>query len=195
MQDRFSQWRKAAGQQIRLVGVTAIRCIGRSVLPALLLWFLFSSPAKAGPPSTDTLQLFWAVLTVYSIAAIVLVVQYFPHVARAGPHRKFFYFFDLACHAAFLITIYGLIYKQTGLLFGTTPVTDPMDVLYFSIVTWTTLGYGDIVPAIPSRMFAASEAICGYVFMGLYLAIVLHVLTAYATLKATKNERTPADTE
>ena len=39
-----------------------------------------------------------------------------------------------------------------------------MDVLYFSIVTWTTLGYGDIISAIPSRMCAASEAICGYVF-------------------------------
>ena len=89
MQGRFRQLRKVAGHQIKLVGVTAIRCIGRAVLPALLLWFLFSSPAKTSPPSTDTLQLSWAVLAVYSIGAIVMVVQYFPRVARADPHRQF----------------------------------------------------------------------------------------------------------
>lgn len=40
---------------------------------------------------------------------------------------------------------------------------------YFSIVTWTTLGYGDVQPTKPIRLAAALEAICGYFFMAVVL--------------------------
>jgi hypothetical protein len=41
--------------------------------------------------------------------------------------------------------------------------------LYFSIVTFTTLGYGDIAPAENFRLLAASEAFLGLIFSGLFL--------------------------
>jgi Ion channel len=44
----------------------------------------------------------------------------------------------------------------------------PGDCLYFSLVTWTTLGYGDFRPTVPLRLFAAAEAVTGYVYMGLF---------------------------
>ena len=44
--------------------------------------------------------------------------------------------------------------------------------LYYSIVTLTTLGYGDAVPAsIPAQMLAVSEAILGYIGLGGLLSI------------------------
>ena len=44
------------------------------------------------------------------------------------------------------------------------------DVLYFSIVTWTTLGYGDFRPSPDTRMYAASQAVLGYFYMGILIA-------------------------
>ena len=45
----------------------------------------------------------------------------------------------------------------------------PLDTLYFSYVTFTTLGYGEIVPLGPCRWIAALEAISGYVLLGLLI--------------------------
>ncbi len=45
------------------------------------------------------------------------------------------------------------------------------DYLYFSFVTLTTLGYGDISPAIPlARTFAYLEAICGQFYLAILVA-------------------------
>ncbi len=50
--------------------------------------------------------------------------------------------------------------------------------LYYSFVTMTTLGYGDIVPnSSPARMFAAMEAIMGQVYLAVLVArlVALHI--------------------
>jgi hypothetical protein len=41
--------------------------------------------------------------------------------------------------------------------------------LYFSMVTFTTLGYGDIVPHGSMRLIAASEALVGIFLSGLFI--------------------------
>ncbi len=44
--------------------------------------------------------------------------------------------------------------------------------MYYSIVTITTLGYGDVVPAsLPAQVLAVSEALMGYVGLGGLLSI------------------------
>ncbi len=50
--------------------------------------------------------------------------------------------------------------------------------LYFSLVTLTTLGYGDILPmSIPARTFASFEAVCGQLFLAVLVArlVGLHI--------------------
>ena len=49
---------------------------------------------------------------------------------------------------------------------------DYVDALYFSIVTWTTLGYGDFQPTGAFKLFAAIEAVYGYVFLGLLVGLI-----------------------
>jgi hypothetical protein len=45
------------------------------------------------------------------------------------------------------------------------------ELLYFSFVTLTTLGFGDIVPAREmSRMFAVTEAIVGQLYLTIFVA-------------------------
>jgi len=45
------------------------------------------------------------------------------------------------------------------------------DMFYFSLVTLTTLGYGDITPTIPvARSLATLEAACGVIYMSILIA-------------------------
>ena len=43
------------------------------------------------------------------------------------------------------------------------------DAIYFSTVTFTTLGYGDITPVGHYRIFAVFEALMGYICVGLFV--------------------------
>jgi hypothetical protein len=67
---------------------------------------------------------------------------------------------------------YALAYAYLGIFDGDKEVRDPMTCLYFSIVTWTTLGFGDVRPSANARMVAASEAVLGYMFIGVYIGIL-----------------------
>lgn len=55
------------------------------------------------------------------------------------------------------------------------------DFFYFSFVTLTTLGYGDIVPvAVPARVFAVLEAIVGQ----LYVAVIIGKIISVSPLRS-----------
>lgn len=41
-----------------------------------------------------------------------------------------------------------------------------LDYVYFSFMTYTTVGYGDMVPRGPIRFIAATEALTGWVLLG-----------------------------
>ena len=45
--------------------------------------------------------------------------------------------------------------------------------LYLSVITWTSVGYGDLVPAPWARIFAAAESILGYLFMAAFAALLI----------------------
>jgi hypothetical protein len=57
-----------------------------------------------------------------------------------------------------------------GLKQGTEPVTDFWSCLYFSIVTFTSLGFGDLRPVGYGRMLASLEVIVGLTVFGLAVA-------------------------
>ncbi len=65
-------------------------------------------------------------------------------------------------------------------LFAQTPHVHVADFLYFSFVTLTTLGYGDLTPALSlARMLAVTEALLGQ----LYLVTVVALLVGHATIE------------
>lgn len=53
---------------------------------------------------------------------------------------------------------------------------DKLDALYFSIVTWTTLGYGDMSPTPTSRLPALTLAVSGYIFSGYLIGFFFKVV-------------------
>jgi hypothetical protein len=79
-----------------------------------------------------------------------------------------------------LIFTFAGIYRGHGVLSAAGPeklMDDPTGALYFSIVTWTTLGYGDLLPATDIRLVAALEALMGYAFFGLAVGLGTHLLS------------------
>jgi hypothetical protein len=63
-------------------------------------------------------------------------------------------------------------------------VRDGFTSLYFSVVTWTTLGYGDFVPAGRiTRFFAAWEALTGYLMMAVLISALVSIFRSRALEK------------
>ncbi len=97
-----------------------------------------------------------------------------------------------ATWAALLIVGWALIYwphLPNGFLLATE--VDPagraglLEALYFSLVTLTTLGYGDIIPANDFlRLLAPLEALVGF---GLLTASITWVLQVYSALSQRRN--------
>ncbi|WP_422375911.1 ion channel [Roseibium sp.] len=86
----------------------------------------------------------------------------------------------------FAIVIFANIYSFYGLVDGTVldaetglevaKIThDKYDTFYFSIVTWTTLGYGDWQPTQSVKIFAAVQAL-----VGMYSTALLFGLFTYS---------------
>jgi hypothetical protein len=85
--------------------------------------------------------------------------------------------------AALLIGNYGAIYAAFGVIDTQTVAANTSSLataMYFSIVTWTTLGYGDVQPDPALRLLAASEALVGYVYLGLLVGKATTLLRSKA---------------
>jgi len=72
---------------------------------------------------------------------------------------------------ALLLVAFGWMYQILGIVDTTrdgNPVTSRFSTcIYYSIVTFTTLGYGDLQPQGLGRVLAAMQALTGYLILGI----------------------------
>lgn len=71
------------------------------------------------------------------------------------------------------ISVWGLFYVWQGCL------PDAESALYFSGVTYTTVGYGDVVLSAPWRMLAPIEALAGILMGGLSTGLFFAVISRW----------------
>ncbi|WP_322996726.1 voltage-gated potassium channel protein [Castellaniella sp.] len=98
------------------------------------------------------------VLLAYTIFLVVVLVAYWRHFNRASLTAGSL-FAVLSVFSLLVYAVFGVLYL--GAEFSP-PIHDPVTALYFSIVSMSTVGYGDISPQTDAaRMFSVSIIILG----------------------------------
>ncbi len=78
-----------------------------------------------------------------------------------------------------LVGLFAWLYTLVGMDYGDYPTT--LSPLYYSVVTLTTLGYGDVLPASQAaQVVAMLEVLAGYVMLGGLLSIFNNRMTRRA---------------
>ena len=98
------------------------------------------------------------------------------------PWRVVLFSVGLVLTCAVLYFMLGLRYGDTMLALAmdqdfSTNIVEFLSCIYFSVVTFTTVGYGDIVPLGPSRLLAAVEAFLGSFTMALFVVVFVKKMT------------------
>jgi Ion channel len=76
-----------------------------------------------------------------------------------------------------IVFFYARMYRDYGLKDGDSVVHDATTSLYFSLITWTTVGYGDVVPTPAIRLFAASEGVVSYIGMAALIVVIARLIS------------------
>lgn len=139
---------------LALIGVETIGAIACHLLPA------FASIAIA---------------ILMSLVTATVVVVMLVSVLRdgLGANRKTLAVATAAFVGIASITVYfGYIFLALGIKSSDgAAVTNIFDAIYFSVVTWATLGYGDYTPStVAAKVFVMIESTAGYFVMALLIA-------------------------
>lgn len=71
------------------------------------------------------------------------------------------------------IWYFAVLYSWHGIMLNSSLTASLSDALYFSVVTWTTLGYGDILPVFFSRWVVIFQVMLGYITMALLISTMV----------------------
>lgn len=75
------------------------------------------------------------------------------------------------------VLTFASIYRQVGLIDQGQLTHSAGTALYFSITAWSTVGFGDVVPTIDARAFAAVQSLVGLVYDSAVIGLVLYAST------------------
>ncbi len=93
----------------------------------------------------------------------------------------------LGVDVALLIMAFAWSYHMEGIMDNTQPgshvTKDLLTCAYYSIVTFTTLGYGDFYPQGAARALAALEAFTGYIILGLLASTGASIISPHEAPK------------
>ncbi len=112
-----------------------------------------------------------------SLVVLVLVAAYYSATFFKSntPYIKLAYYL---LTLPLIIGYFALVYKSFGIIDASSNEAikpDWLNSIYFSVVTWTTLGYGDYKPIEELKIWVIIEAIMGYIYMGLLVGKVLYI--------------------
>lgn len=149
----------------RTIDITVLVLV-QPLMAALSLYFLLTPHPMVAHPGV-----FWL-----WIAALFLIlsetIYSFSHAHYVGRTRLFVAKLILAAFTTVLS--YAAVYRVLGIVDSSGQVhTGISDCIYFSLVTWTTIGYGDFYPSKEARLIAGSEGLIGYIYMATIVGLLM----------------------
>jgi len=144
--------------------------IAAFLIAAITIWFAIDSESLSIP--FEILKEIW--VAIFFLATIRKVILYIVRVKDVGEHvivGAVSAYLLLGIVASVLFTLVGIIYPNSFNLAD--DYHSYYGMVYFSFVTMTTLGYGDITPQTPQ---AKSLAVLVSLVGQLYLAVLMAML-------------------
>jgi len=131
----------------------------------------------------------WATILAIAVIALVLLVQIFrsgrvTHLRIQGAIAVYLLFGLAWAHAYHIVNLLhpGSFAAPAG------EMTLPSDWIYFSFVTLTTVGYGDITPVSTlARALAIGEALVGQLYLAIMIARLVAMELVFWQQKVTEN--------
>lgn len=119
----------------------------------------------------------------FVVVYLVLLVRRIRVVLR-GPEQLWPHVGLLLVELGVLLLAFALMHQEIGIVDTTrpgNPVThDLWSSLYFSIITFTTVGFGDFYPVGAGRALAALQGLTGYLILGSLASTVASMLSPYS---------------
>lgn len=109
----------------------------------------------------------------YLFSLFVSIVSFYL-LFKSRNKNTLFALIILLFNSVAIVIFFAIIYLANGLNGATCPTHQ--QALYFSLLTWTTLGYGDYSPTDNIQMVAAFQSFLGYMFLGNLAGISLSIL-------------------
>lgn len=140
---------------------------------------LFSSILHKEHSNEFLLILTVSILTLYNLYFIERISKY---LIKCSPEKNILEYWVIVLIGLLNVLLFAGVYFSFGIEVGIDPNSNEpiistgsyINSIYFSLVTWTTLGYGDFKPTESLRLIAAIQAFLGYIYMALLVGIFLN---------------------
>ncbi len=103
------------------------------------------------------------------------------HRILAGTGNLLAHVVVAAAEVAAMLISFAVVYQKLGIIDNTRPgdalAHEFWTCLYFSVVTFTTLGYGDFYPQGVGRALAGMQALTGYLVLGVLASTTARVIS------------------
>ena len=133
---------------------------------ALSVFFLFLDRSLVYEVQGST---YWMWIVGLAMIALVLSRNFF-----VSPSK--FVLFMVVGYIVIFLWVFALAYAYHGVIIDGVVSNNVSDGLYLSFITWTTVGYGDVLPLSTGRYYSMAQGIVSYVMMAAIIAKVLFMI-------------------
>lgn len=160
-----ARWRRVAEVSVVLAFVTSV----------IMLVLEQAADADVGVWQTDSPSILWVIIAATTPAAVIRRLIQHRTVSAATMAGAIAAYLLIAI--AFCLMFLYIDGATDGGFFEGSPLAPSHDFMYFSLVSITTVGYGDLTPAGPlPQLLATSEAVIGQVYLVTFVAMLVGLL-------------------
>lgn len=119
----------------------------------------------------------WTALKIMGITVAIMGATWFAKVFLDWPRKSARYWFCLLILFNVIVILqFALAYKHLGVLEEQAVIKDGLTAFTFSLSTWSTTGFGDLMPTEQTRLLATMQSVIGYISVGIFMAMIIYTM-------------------